>query len=148
MSREFVLHVVLVDVLPVISALLERPVVGAPRDEVQLVRHQDLLDPPGPQVVTGDVLTSVMLLFRVVCSHKPSPVQSQSILRSVGNSQVDSQIIIYILYMYLFVPFLCKKNRVKYNYIKTSVLISYPSTSSPGSRGTWPNTQSPLCWRL
>ena len=54
-SREFVLHVVLVDVLPVISALLERPVVGAPRDEVQLVNHQDLLVPLGPQVVTGDV---------------------------------------------------------------------------------------------
>ena len=79
-SREFVLHVVLVDVLPVISALLERPVVGAPRDEVQLVNHQDLLVPLGPQVVTGDVLPSVMLLFRVVCSNKPCPVQSQSIL--------------------------------------------------------------------
>ena len=58
MSREVVLHVVLVDVLPVISALLERPVVGAPRDEVQLVRHQDQLVPPGPQVVTGDDLPS------------------------------------------------------------------------------------------
>ena len=76
----FVLHTLLVDVLPVISALLERPVVGAPRDEVQLVNHQDLLVPLGPQVVTGDVLPSVMLLFRVVCSNKPCPVQSQSIL--------------------------------------------------------------------
>ena len=84
----FVLHTLLVDVLPVISALLERPVVGAPRVEVQPVRHQDLLVPPGPQVVTGDDLPSVMLLFRVVCSQvqfKVSPF-----LRSVGNSQVDS----------------------------------------------------------
>ena len=44
MSREFVLHVLLVDVLPVISA--------------QLVNHQDRLVPPGPQVVAGDVLPS------------------------------------------------------------------------------------------
>ena len=58
MSREFVLHVLLVDVLPVISALLERPVVGAPRVLVQLVNHQDRLVPPGPQVVAGDVLPS------------------------------------------------------------------------------------------
>ena len=91
-SREFVLHVVLVDVLPVISALLERPVVGAPRDEVQLVNHQDLLVPLGPQVVTGDVLPSVMLLFRVVCSQKlVSSSKSVHSCRSVGNSQVDYQ---------------------------------------------------------
>ena len=79
------------DVLPMVPASPERPVVGAPRAEVQLVCHQDLLVLP--------VQSSGFQQPKALCR------QLVHLARSVGYSQVDYQqlfIYIYVLICAIF----------------------------------------------